>query len=273
MPTTMDTGTAHAMLELNDIRFSITDQEILKGITAGFAPRRIHGIVGPNGSGKSSLLKNICRVWRPDSGTVRIHGRDARTFSRRELSRTVTLVPQDTSVEFPVTVLEMVSMGRNPHLGRFRSMRREDREIVARAVAQTGTRDLEDRSVTELSGGERQLVVIARALATEASLILLDEPTSDLDIHHSLTIMELLVSLKEQGKTMLVCMHDINLARRYCDTVTILLEGALFFTGQPQEAFSRENIRQVFRVDVQEIRSEARSFLYFSHDAPHDTTL
>jgi len=256
------------MLDLEDIRFSIADQEILKGISAAFSPQRIHGVVGPNGSGKSSLLKNICRVWRPDSGTVRIHGRDARTFSRRELSRTVTLVPQDTSVAFPVTVLELVSMGRNPHLGRFRSMRREDREIVARALAETGTRDLRERSVTELSGGERQLAVIARALATEASLILLDEPTSDLDIHHGLTIMELLVSLKEKGKTILVSMHDINLARRYCDTVTIMREGGLFFTGKPEEAFSRENIRQVFHVDVQEIRADSRSFLYFSHDSP-----
>lgn len=256
------------MLELQDIRFSVADQEILKGISAEFAGCRIHGIVGPNGSGKSSLLKNICRVWRPDSGTVRIHGKDARTFSRRELSRTVTLVPQDTSVEFPVTVLELVSMGRNPHLGRFRSMGREDREIVARALAETGTRDLEERCVTELSGGERQLVVIARALATEASLILLDEPTSDLDIHHGLTIMELLVSLKEKGKSMLVSMHDINLARRYCDTVTILREGCLFYTGDPEGAFSRENIRQVFHVDVQEIRADAHSFLYFSLGPP-----
>ncbi len=255
------------MLRLEDIRFSIADKEILKGISAGFDPRGIHGIVGPNGSGKSTLLKNICRVWRPDSGTVLIDGRDARALSRRELSRKVTLVPQNTSVEFPVTVQEMVSMGRNPHLGRFRSMRREDREIVAQALAETGAGDLRERTVTELSGGECQLVVIARALATEASLILLDEPTSDLDINHSLTIMELLVSLKEHGKTILVSMHDINLARRYCDTVTILREGRLFFNGKPEEAFSRENIRQVFDVDVQEIRTDSRSFLFFSREA------
>lgn len=256
------------MLEIKDLRFSIAGQEILKGISAGFAPERIHGLVGPNGSGKSSLLKNICRVWRPDSGTVRILGRDARVFTRRELSRAVTLVPQDTSVEFPVTVLELVSMGRNPHLGRFRSMRKEDRRIVARALADTGTRHLAERSVTELSGGERQLAVIARALATEASLILLDEPTSDLDIHHSLTIMELLVSLKRNGKTLIVSLHDINLARRYCDTVTILREGGVFYAGSPEDAFSRENIRQVFQVDAHEVRSDSVSFLYFSHDAP-----
>ncbi len=251
------------MLSLEDIRFSIADKEILRGISVDFAARGIHGIVGPNGSGKSSLLKNICRVWRPDSGTVTIKGRDCRSLSRRELSRTVTLVPQNTSVEFPVPVLEMVSMGRNPHLGRFRPMRKRDREIVAQALAETGTGELTGRSVTELSGGECQLVVIARALATEASLILLDEPTSDLDINHSMTIMELLASLKEKGKTILVSMHDINLARRYCDTVTIIQEGRLFFTGSPEEAFSQENIKQVFDVDVQEIRADSQSFLHF----------
>lgn len=254
------------MLRLENIRFSIAEKEILKGISARFDSRAIHGIVGPNGSGKSTLLKNICRVWRPDSGAVRIDGRDARALSRRALSRRVTLVPQNTSVEFPVTVLDMVSMGRNPHLGRFRSMGRKDREVVARALEETGTSGLRERSVTELSGGECQLAVIARALATEAAVILLDEPTSELDINHSLTIMELLVSLKKKGKTILVSMHDINLARRYCDTVTILREGRLFFSGSPEEAFSRENIRQVFGVDVQEIRADSRSFLFFSRE-------
>jgi len=255
------------MLRLENVRFSMAEKEILKGISARFDSRAIHGIVGPNGSGKSTLLKNICRVWRPDGGTVWIDGRDARTLSRRELSRRVTLVPQNTAVAFPVTVLDMVSMGRNPHLGRFRSMGRADREVVARALEETGTAGLRDRSVTELSGGEGQLAAIARALATEAGLILLDEPTSELDIHHCLTILELLVSLTRKGKTILVSMHDINLARRYCDTVTILREGRLFFSGTPADAFSRENIRQVFGVDAQEVRADSRSFLFFSREA------
>jgi iron complex transport system ATP-binding protein len=117
--------------------------------------------------------------------------------------------------------------------------------------------------VNELSGGECQLAVVARALATEAPLILLDEPTSDLDIKHALAIMDLLVDLKAKEKTIIVSVHDLNLARRYCDTLTIIYQGGVFFTGSPDQALSRENIKKVFDVDVTEIRSDANSFLYF----------
>ena len=251
------------MLELMDLHFSIADKAILKGISAKFAPNGIHGIAGPSGSGKSTLLKNICRVWAPDAGRVLIHGTDHQSISRKHLSRLVTLVPQNTSIEFPIAVEDVVTLGRNPHLGRFQPMRKKDHEVVGWALRVTGTETLRARSMTEISGGECQLAVIARALATEASLILLDEPTSDLDIKHSLTIMDLMVSMKEKGKTFLVSIHDINLARRYCDTATIIHDGKLFFSGNPEEAFSQENLKQVFDVDALEIRSDSKSFLYF----------
>ena len=118
------------MLKLDGVRYSIDDKVILKGISGRFEPCKIHGIVGPNGSGKSTLLKNICRIWEPEDGRILIDDRDAKTFSRRELSRTVTLVPQNTSIGFPISVYDMVTMGRNPHLGRFQPMRRRDREII-----------------------------------------------------------------------------------------------------------------------------------------------
>jgi len=251
------------MLTLEGLRYSIDDKEILKGISARFEPFRIHGIVGPNGSGKSTLLKNICRIWEPREGRVLINGRDTKTFSRRELSRAVTLVPQNTNVGFPVSVYDIVSMGRNPHLGRFQPLRKRDRDIIDWALKETDSEGLKDRIVNELSGGECQLAVVARALATEAPLILLDEPTSDLDIKHALAIMDLLVDLKGKGKTIIVSVHDLNLARRYCDTLTIVCQGGFFFAGSPDEALSRENIKRVFDVDVTEIRDDGNSFLYF----------
>lgn len=259
------------MLEIEDLHYAIADQEILHGITARFEPCRIHGIVGPNGSGKSTLLKNICRIWEPRQGRIRIDGKDYRTLSRRHLSRTLTLVPQNTSIGFPISVHDLVAMGRNPHLGRFQPMRKRDREIIARSMAQTRTTPLQDRIVNELSGGECQLAVIARALTTEAPLILLDEPTSELDIKHALTIMDLLVRLKESGKTILVSIHDLNLARRYCDTVSILAHGELYFAGTATQALSREHIREVFQVDVTEHRADGRSFLYFHEDGETET--
>jgi iron complex transport system ATP-binding protein len=251
------------MLRLDGVRYSIDDKQILTDISGRFEQGKIHGIVGPNGSGKSTLLKNICRIWVPEEGRVLIHDRDIRDFSRRELSRTVTLVPQNTSVGFPVSVYEVVTMGRNPHLGRFQPLRKMDRDVIEWALKETHSQGLKDRIVNELSGGECQLAIIARALATEAPLILLDEPTSDLDIKHALTILNLLEDLKAKGKTFVVTLHDLNLARRYCDTLSILYQGGVFFSGPPEKALSRENIKRVFDVDTTEIRSDSKSFLYF----------
>ena len=145
-------------------------------------------------------------------------------------------------------------MGRNPHLGRFEGMKQKDREIIERALQQTTIYALKDRNINELSGGEGQLAIIARALATEASLILLDEPTAELDIKHTLAIMNILFELREQGKTILVTVHDLNLARKFCDTISIIHRGKIFYTGSPEDAFSPENIKQVFDVHVREYK-------------------
>ena len=254
------------MLKVNNLRFAIGEKNILKDISARFAPGEIHGLIGPNGSGKSSLLKNICRIWEPQKGTVFINGKDHRSFSRKNLSKVITLVPQNTWVSFPIAVYDYVAMGRNPHQGRFRALTGKDTAIIEEAMRKTQTIDLRDQNINELSGGEGQLVTIARALATEASLLLLDEPTSDLDVKHTLTIMDLLAQLKKDGKTIVVSIHDLNLARRYCDTITILSHGVVFFHGPPSQAFSDKNIREVFAVKMVEIKHDSKSFLYFSRE-------
>ena len=251
------------MLRLNNIHFLIENKTILDGISANFAPCKIHGIIGPNGSGKSTMLKNICRIWEPQAGTIFINDKDYRSISRKELSKIVTLVPQHTNVSFPIPVYDIVAMGRNPHLGRFESLKKTDLKIIDLALKQTTIYELKDRNINELSGGESQLSIIARAFATEAALILLDEPTSELDIKHTLAIITILYTLKEQGKTILVTMHDLNLARKFCDTISILHRGKIFFSGSPEEAFSAEIIRQVFEVNVREVRKDSTVFLEF----------
>ena len=251
------------MLEVNNIHFSIDGKKILEGISARFEPGRIHGIIGPNGSGKSTLLKNICRIWEPQSGSIVINGKDYSEIPRKELSTMVTLVPQNTTIGFPISVFDIVSMGRNPHLGRFEGVRKKDREIIERALQQTNISALKDRNINELSGGEGQLAIIARAIATEASLILLDEPTSELDVKHTLEIVDILHVFKEQGKTILVTIHDLNLARRFCDRITILCRGKLFYSGNPEDAFAEENIKQVFGVNVREYKHNDTTFLDF----------
>jgi iron complex transport system ATP-binding protein len=251
------------MLVLDTIHFSLDGTKILDGISARFEPRKIHGIIGPNGSGKSTLLKTVCRIWEPDSGSITLDGRDYTDIPRKELSTLVTLVPQNTTIGFPISVFDIVSMGRNPHLGRFEGAGERDREIINRALRQTNIHALKDRNINELSGGEGQLAIIARAIATEATLILLDEPTSELDVRHTLEITKLLYELREQGKTILVTVHDLNLARKLCDTISILCRGKLFFSGAPEEAFSEENIRQVFQVNVREYKHNGTTFLDF----------
>jgi iron complex transport system ATP-binding protein len=251
------------MLDVNNIHFSIDDKKILDGISARFEPRKIHGIIGPNGSGKSTLLKNICRIWEPQSGSVVINGKDYTEIPRKELSTLVTLVPQNTAIGFPISVFDIVSMGRNPHLGRFEGLRLKDREIVERALQQANIYALKDRNINELSGGEGQLAIIARAIATGASLILLDEPTSELDVKHTLEIVNILYEFREQGKTILVTIHDLNLARKFCDTITILCRGKLFYSGAPEDAFAEENIKQVFEVNVREYKHNDIIFLDF----------
>lgn len=251
------------MLDIDNIHFSIDDKKILDGISARFESRRIHGIIGPNGSGKSTLLKNICRIWEPQSGSISIDGRDYTEIPRKELSALVTLVPQNTTVGFPISVFDIVSMGRNPHMGRFEGLQQKDREIIERALQQTNISELKDRNINELSGGEGQLAIIARAIATEAPLVLLDEPTSELDVKHTLEIVKILHEFREQNKTILVTIHDLNLARKFCDTITILCNGKLYYSGKPEDAFAEEIIKQVFEVNVREYKYNDTTYLDF----------
>ncbi len=154
-------------------------------------------------------------------------------------------------------------MGRHPHLQRLQGLRQRDLDVVEEALRLTETGPLRERWVNELSGGESQLVNIARALATEAPLILLDEPTSALDIRHKLDIMKLLTALRNSGKTILISIHDLELARRYCDTITMLHQGEVFFHGPTLDAFAQERIKEVFHVDVEEMPSDRGVSLLF----------
>lgn len=254
---------AAAILQLDQLFFGIGGQTILHSISCAFPQGGIHGLVGPNGSGKSTLLKNVCRIWRPQRGRILIAGQDARTLSRQHLSRLVTLVPQDTRVEFSIGVADFVAMGRHPHLKRLQWLRQRDFDIIDQALEVTGCHALRERFINELSGGESQLVSLARALATEAPLILLDEPTSALDIRHKLDIMALLENLAKQGKTVLMSIHDLDLARRYCDTVSLLSSGRLIFHGAPEDAFAQPRIKEVFHVGVEEIPTQHGVSLLF----------
>jgi iron complex transport system ATP-binding protein len=192
-----------------------------------------------------------------------IEGRDAGRLPRKSLSQIVTLVQQDTRLDFSILVSDYVAMGRHPHLKRLQWLRRRDMDIIDQALAVTGTEIFRNRLINELSGGEAQLVSLARALATEAPIILLDEPTSALDILHKLEIMDLLCDLRTAGKTIIISIHDLDLARRYCDTVTLLQQGRVHYHGMAEEGFAEQRIKEVFHVGVEEIASEHGVSLLF----------
>ncbi|WP_321530075.1 ABC transporter ATP-binding protein [uncultured Desulfuromonas sp.] len=240
------------LIDIDNLSYAIGGQPILHDISAAFETGLIHGIIGPNGAGKSTLLRNLCRIWEPAGGSVMLNGRDLRHFRRRELSQMITLVPQESRVDFSIRVFDFIAMGRHSHLGRFSWLGRHDLGIIEQAMEVTATQPFKDRVINQLSGGESQLVSIARALVTEAPIILLDEPTSSLDIQHKLQIMELLTRLKAQGKTILMSLHDLDLARRYCDTLMLLQSGRLYCHAPTEQAFQTAHIRQVFHVDIEE---------------------
>jgi len=213
------------------------------------------GILGPNGSGKTTLLKLLAGVLRPDRGQVSLDGQDLRTFSRVELARRMAMVPQETHPAFEYTALEIVLMGRYAHLGAFEMERPGDLRVAGDCLEATGTSGLRDRLFHTLSGGEKQRVVIASALAQTTDLLLLDEPSSSLDLRYQLEIADLLRRLgRERGSTLVLSTHDLNFAASVCDALVLIREGRVIASGAPREVLTPAHIRALYGVeaDVQE---------------------
>ncbi len=209
------------------------------------------GILGPNGSGKTTLLKLLAGILTPTSGTVTLDGSPVRSLSRRDVARRVAIVPQHTHPAFDYTVLELVLMGRYPHLGAFEVEGSRDLEIAREALAATGTIEFSSRPFSTLSGGEQQRVVIASALAQQADLLMLDEPTASLDPGFQLEIASLLRQLqKDRGVGIVMATHDLNLAASVCDRVVLIDAGGVITSGPTPEVLTRESIAALYGIDA-----------------------
>lgn len=229
----------------------------LRGLTCEVREGEIFGIIGPNGSGKSTLLKLLGALLPPHQGTIRLQDRPLDSFSRQELARLVAYVPQQSSVVFPFTLAEFVLMGRFPHrrtggvLGGFGWETAEDLRAAGQAMDAMEVLHLEGRAISDVSGGERQRAVIARALAQAPSILLLDEPTVFLDLRHQVDICAIMRRLnREQGLTVVWVSHDLNLAAQYCDRLLLLQEGAMVRLGAPSAVLQPEVIESVYRCPV-----------------------
>ncbi|MFQ6080540.1 MAG: ABC transporter ATP-binding protein [Candidatus Bathyarchaeia archaeon] len=223
----------------------------LENITFSARGGEFVGILGPNGSGKTTLLRTISRTLKPKIGAVFLDDIDIYDMKSRDVAKNVAVVPQETIATFHFTALDIVLMGRNPYIDRFKMESREDLAIAKKVMELTNTWHLADRPVNELSGGEKQLVIIARALAQDPKVLLLDEPTVHLDINHQIEIMDLLRKIcKEKDLVVLAVFHDFNLATRYCDSAMLLNNGRIFSIGPIDTVLTGENIKKVFQVNM-----------------------
>lgn len=203
-------------------------------------------MIGPNGSGKSTLLRLMLGALEPDAGAVRFTGRPLPDWRRDDLARRIGVVAQGEEFAFPLTVRELVSMGRYPHLGAWRREAAADRAAIDDAMERCGVIDMAGRSVLELSGGERQRARLARALAQHASTLVFDEPTASLDIAHEMSLFDMLAELRACGTTIVVVTHNINLAARYADTLVMLDRGSVAAAGSPSEVITRQTVEAVY---------------------------
>lgn len=223
---------------------------VLRGVSLDVFPGELVGILGPNGSGKSTLIQLLSGVLEPQRGEVRLFGQLLSELSARQVAQRVAVVPQDTHVEFPFSVLEVVLMGRAPYLAGFSFEGEDDLAAAERAMERTGVTHLAHRTVQELSGGERQRVLLARALAQDTPLLLLDEPGAFLDLRHVVEIYDLLRDLLAEGKSIVTVLHDLNLAALYCDRVVLLRQGEVYLAGPPGEVITYRAITEVYDTEV-----------------------
>jgi len=237
-------------LTVNKLSFKYDGTQVLKDVDMEIKIGEMLSIVGPNGSGKSTLLKCINRILKTQENTVLIDGEDTNKLKLKELSKIMGYVPQSSTNTFPFTVFDIVLMGRKPYI--HWSLSERDTEIVAEMLDYIGIGELAMRHFNELSGGEQQKVIIARALAQQPQFLLLDEPTSSLDIKHQLEILCILKSLaKTKHCSVIVAMHDLNLASRFSDRMFMLKQGCIFTVGTPDAVLTEENIESVYGVKTQ----------------------
>jgi len=238
-------------LRLENVSLGYGKQTVLHNISLETKPGEMLGIIGPNGSGKSTLIRGITRLIQPSSGQIFLDGYDIASMNRHDLARLMAVVPQNPILPQLFTALEVVLMGRTPHLGLLRYEGERDLAIVKKAMEATQTLAFAERRVGELSGGERQRLTIARALAQEPKLILMDEPTANLDINYQIETLDLARQLcREQNLIVLVTIHDLNLASQYCDRLIMLSDGRIYCQGTPKVVINAQTIKEVYGAEV-----------------------
>lgn len=262
------------MLEIANLVAGYPGLRAVDGVDLNVATGRLTVIVGPNGCGKSTLLRVLARLHRPESGRVAVDGEDLWALSPREAARRIALLPQSPQAPEALTVSALARYGRHPHQGLFRQWSRDDASAVGEALAATGLEDLADRRLDQISGGQRQRAWLAMALAQNAPLMLLDEPTSMLDLGHQVEVLELLKGLSGGGRSLLLVLHDLIAAARYADHLVAMKGGQVIAAGRPETIVTPELVRTLYGVDAEILRAPGDGApVVVTQRAGHDAVL
>ena len=257
-------------ISAQELSYKIQAQTLLDSVDLQADRGEFLGLIGPNGAGKSTLLRAISGILGYQEGTVRLEGADLRSLSSKDISAGLALVPQIAPYTHSFTSIELVLMGRYPHLGRFQIEGREDDRIAREAMRLTETEQFADRTLDTLSGGERQRVFVSRALAQQPRVLLLDEPTANLDVLHQLKVLDLVRRLVDDGLTAVAAIHDLNMAARYCDRLVLLSGGRVLAEGSPEEVLTPETMESAFGVRSAVYRDPITGSLAISLVGPAD---
>ena len=263
-------GSSQQAISAQDLTYEIEGSTLLDGVDLHADRGQLVGLIGPNGAGKSTLLRTISGILRYRGGAVLLEGEDLRSLSPKDVAATLALVPQIAPYTYGFTSIELVLMGRYPHLGRFQIEGREDDRIARDAMRLTETEQFADRTLDTLSGGERQRVFVARALAQQPRILLMDEPTANLDILHQLKVLDLVRRLVADGLTAVAAIHDLNMAARYCDKLVLLNKGHVLAEGSPADVLTPDTIESVFGVHSAVYRDPTTGALAISLIGPAD---
>jgi len=263
-------GNGLPAISAQGLTYEVDAKRLLDGVSLHADRGQLVGLVGPNGAGKTTLLRALSGILRCQGGVVRIDGVDVDHLSSREVAAGVALVPQIAPYTHGFNVIELVLMGRYPHLGRFQIEGREDNRIARDAMRLTETEQFADRTLDTLSGGERQRVFIARALTQQPCVLLLDEPTTNLDVLHQLKVLDVVRRLVDDGLTAIAAIHDLNMAARYCDRLVLLSGGRVLAEGSPEQVLSPATMESAFGVRAAVYRDPVTGSLAISLIAPAD---
>lgn len=259
-------------LSIHHLETGYKQQKILHNITTTIPTQKITALIGPNGCGKSTLLKSIARLLQAEKGEIQLNGKNIQNYSAKEYAKQLAYLPQQHLIPEGIIVKHLVGYGRSPYLNLWGKLSKNDKKIIGEAMHATKIHELSEKRVDELSGGQQQRAFIAMALAQKTPYLLLDEPTTYLDLNHQISLMEIMRKEQQRGATVITVLHDLNQAARYCDHLIVLKKGELIAEGAPKDVLTHEILHEVFNVEATAHHCpESKKPMCIINNAPFET--